>query len=246
MSIANEIQRLQASKANIKAAIENKGVTVGDGTIDTYAEKISEISGGVLVANPLEYANDMSDTYYGITFPDGYELTMDLPNVTTFNSAFYNAKGIKKITIKGNTAGNNVVFNRAFRSCASVETIDLTEFNANFGGDMAFAFYYSANLIEILGELDFTNVTSGLGGGSGAFSGCSKLVTITPKANTMKISIDLSYCNLLSDVSILSIIDGLADLTGGTAQTLTLHADVKAKLTDEQKTTITNKGWLLA
>ena len=46
MSIAQEIQRLQTSKANIKAAIEGKGVTVGDGTIDTYAEKISEISVG--------------------------------------------------------------------------------------------------------------------------------------------------------------------------------------------------------
>lgn len=46
MSIANEIQRLQSAKANIKSAIEEKGVTVGDGTIDTYAEKIAEISGG--------------------------------------------------------------------------------------------------------------------------------------------------------------------------------------------------------
>lgn len=46
MSIANEIQRLQTAKANMKTAIENKGVVVGDGTIDTYAEKISEISSG--------------------------------------------------------------------------------------------------------------------------------------------------------------------------------------------------------
>lgn len=46
MSIANEIQRLQSAKADIKNAIEEKGVTVGDGTIDTYAEKISQISSG--------------------------------------------------------------------------------------------------------------------------------------------------------------------------------------------------------
>lgn len=46
MSIATEIQRLQQAKTDIKTAIEAKGVTVGDGTIDTYAEKISEISGG--------------------------------------------------------------------------------------------------------------------------------------------------------------------------------------------------------
>lgn len=45
MSIVTEIQRLQSAKINIKTAIENKGVTVGDGTIDTYAEKIGEIVG---------------------------------------------------------------------------------------------------------------------------------------------------------------------------------------------------------
>ncbi|MBR3908775.1 MAG: hypothetical protein IKJ50_03540 [Clostridia bacterium] len=46
MSIATEIQRLQQAKADIKTAIENKGVTVGDGTIDTFASKISGITGG--------------------------------------------------------------------------------------------------------------------------------------------------------------------------------------------------------
>ena len=44
MSVASEIARLQNAKASIKTSIENKGVTVGDGTIDTYASKIDEIS----------------------------------------------------------------------------------------------------------------------------------------------------------------------------------------------------------
>ena len=43
MSVASEIARLQNAKASIKTSIENKGVTVGDGTIDTYASKIDEI-----------------------------------------------------------------------------------------------------------------------------------------------------------------------------------------------------------
>lgn len=46
MSIATEIQRLQQAKTDIKAAIEEKGVEVGNGTLDTYATKISEITGG--------------------------------------------------------------------------------------------------------------------------------------------------------------------------------------------------------
>lgn len=44
MSIATEITRLQNAKADIKAAIQEKGVDVGDGLIDTYADKITAIS----------------------------------------------------------------------------------------------------------------------------------------------------------------------------------------------------------
>ena len=46
MSIATEITRIKTAKADIKSAIEEKGVEVGNGTIDTYADKIGEISGG--------------------------------------------------------------------------------------------------------------------------------------------------------------------------------------------------------
>jgi hypothetical protein len=46
MSISTEIERLQNAKAEIKSAIEEKGVEVGDGRIDTYAEKISQITSG--------------------------------------------------------------------------------------------------------------------------------------------------------------------------------------------------------
>lgn len=47
MSIASEIQRLQSAKADLKTAIEAKGVTVpSNATIDTYDDYVSQISGG--------------------------------------------------------------------------------------------------------------------------------------------------------------------------------------------------------
>ena len=47
MSIATEITRLQQAKADIKTAIENKGVTVpSDATLDDYADLVDSISGG--------------------------------------------------------------------------------------------------------------------------------------------------------------------------------------------------------
>ena len=61
MSIANEIQRLQTAKANIKTAIENKGVTVGDDLlISEYYRKIDEISGGGSGVDYLQYAKTVN------------------------------------------------------------------------------------------------------------------------------------------------------------------------------------------
>ena len=77
------------------------------------------------------------------------------------------------------------------------------------------------------------------------FARCILLTDFRLVANTIKVNFNVSSCSLLSTETIQSIIDGLADLTDGTAQTLTLHATVGAKLTDEQKATITAKNWTL-
>ncbi len=71
-----------------------------------------------------------------------------------------------------------------------------------------------------------------------------KLEYIRFVPSTIGFSISFSQSSVLSDESIQSIIDGLAAVT--TACTLTFHATVKAKLTDEQKNAITAKGWTLA
>lgn len=76
MSIATEITRLQNAKADIKSAIESKGVTVGDGLIDTYAEKINAIPSG-----------GGGDDYYN-TFWDIYQ---DYGNRTYYGAAFGSA-----------------------------------------------------------------------------------------------------------------------------------------------------------
>ena len=106
----------------------------------------------------------------------------------------------------------------------------------------AAAFHNKASLERITGELDFSSTTTttemvGL---------CTKLKEFRIVPNTLSVSFSVSQSPDLTAATIQSIIDGLADLTGETAQTLTLHADVKAKLTETQIATITNKNWTLA
>lgn len=68
MSIASEISRLQTAKANIKTAIEGKGVEVGeDLTISSYAPLIDSIETGLTIDNS-RILNFMADE----TIPRGY------------------------------------------------------------------------------------------------------------------------------------------------------------------------------
>ena len=50
MSIASEISRLQSAKADIKEAIENRFVKVGNTKLDGMAQKIAQIPGGIKVS----------------------------------------------------------------------------------------------------------------------------------------------------------------------------------------------------
>lgn len=80
--------------------------------------------------------------------------------------------------------------------------------------------------------------------GSSAFINATKLEEIRFEG-TITGSLGISS-PVLSIESVESIIEHLADLTGGTAKTLTLHATVKEKLTDAHIADITSKNWNLA
>ena len=99
------------------------------------------------------------------------------------------------------------------------------------------------NLIAIYSQLDFSK-TSSANGLNSVFRDCKALVTVSFVENSIPFSLSLAQSPLLSDESIHSIINGLA--TVETSQTLTLHADVKAKLTESQIAQITSKNWNLA
>ena len=101
--------------------------------------------------------------------------------------------------------------------------------------------FYESAIEEIQEPLDFSNTTSS---GNTLFANrARRLREVRLVKETIKWSNNITSA-VLSAESIQSIIDGLA--TVETAQTLTLHADVKAKLTQTQLDTITGKNWNLA
>jgi hypothetical protein len=98
----------------------------------------------------------------------------------------------------------------------------------------------ATNFDTVIGELDFSGATNGT-----TNINWNGPIDFRIKPGTIKINFSYNDKDLTNE-TIQSIIDGLVDMTGQTAQILTLHADVKAKLTEEQIATITNKNWTLA
>ena len=98
-SISSEITRLENAKASIKSAIEAKGVTVGEGLLDTYAAKINDISSGgasesiinVYTYNPLNLGST-----------DGFVVALisDELILAPANSMSSSSKGYKCTTTK--------------------------------------------------------------------------------------------------------------------------------------------------
>lgn len=213
-----------------------EGETAGYGKGYEAGHEAGVSDGKESVPNPLEYAAFLEYIFDGVTFPTGYELTLNIPQGRGFLNAFRNASGITKVTLKGNENGNIVDFQAMFRSNKSIKTLDLTEFNAKVA-TAYMMFIYCTTIQEILGELDFTECANT----QYFVQGCTNLVTITPKANSIKISISFAQSSKLSATSIQSIINGLA--TVEETQTLTLHLTSSSALTDEQWLEILNKNW---
>ncbi|MBE6777718.1 MAG: hypothetical protein E7542_06380 [Ruminococcaceae bacterium] len=219
MSIAEKLQTI----AENEQRVYDKGYTDG-------------YENGAL---PLTQIKKLNSVFDGSTFPENYDLVLHLKKPVDMQYCFKNSN-VRSVTLTAVQAGD-VMITFAFRDCINLQVFDMKDYKATIT-DITYAFYNSSKLKSIYGALDISRCPST----TAAFSGCTLLEDIDFVPNTIKVNISFSPCRYLNEKSIQSIIDGLADLTGQTTQTITFHATVGAKLTDEQKATITAKNWTLA
>lgn len=122
-----------------------------------------------------------------------------------------------------------------FYACTGLKVVTLrnTQNITNFKD-----FIYNT-YIETIGILDFSGVTNA-SGVADAFRGNSSITNIEFVPETIHFSVSIGSTKLTAE-SVQSIAGGLAFVT--TAQTLTISKNVP--VTEEQKATISNKGWTL-
>ena len=152
---------------------------------------------------------------------------------------------VERLVINCNSPTNiNGMLSANFNNARDYTLKHLT-FNVNTANttDVGYAFYGMSALEIIDGTpLDFSSVVTDVTI-SNVFHSCNALVEVRFVPLTIKRKFNLQHSSRLSAESIQSIIDGLADLTGQTTQTLYFYSDIVVKLTDEQMLQIINKNW---
>lgn len=256
----------QASGGGGSSGEYGEGYTDGyeEGKADTEVRAIALVNEGLTLSdlavaevNSLEEIPEKIDEVYLYGTEEGYESGKksaidSLPGGyikidPTWTNFYYFCGGRRYSlgeNLKYSDTANGTVFTNMFYGwdytpdgrLFVIPSLDLRN-----GKDFSSMFSWSSKISEI-GEMDISNATNV----NSMFNYCEGLQKISFVQGCIKLSLNFAQSNKLDDASIQSIIDGLADLTGKTAQTLTLHATVGGKLTQAQKDAASAKNWTLA
>lgn len=156
------------------------------------------------------------------------EFVANLPNVTKLNYSFAvtRTNPLTRIELTVSNKLTNVSF---MLGNAAVLTLTEVVFKGDFSKVKSVASAFSCSgsgindgLKKIVG-LDFTSVTNA----SNFLSSQRGLTDIEIKANTVNVSLNLSYQQNLNIASCVNVLNALKDRTGQDALTLTLHSALK-------------------
>lgn len=159
-----------------------------------------------------------------MTGPTGYPQTLD--------DALYSV-------VDGMTVTNNSIY-KGKRLLRGIKFIN----GAGWRDTLTSMTYAMANgcvSLNLLDGMDFQYVTAAMTNSCFATS-----LTTLRNISGIKVSIDLKNNAMLGHDSLLCVLNALADVSGGTAQTLTLGTDLLGLLSNAEKAIATGKGWTLA
>lgn len=198
--------------------------------------------GGVEKINPLNYAVTMP-TFQGVDFTNCPDLVVEVPNFNgaSIGSICNNTTNLQSVKLVCNVRNTNMAVSSAFYASRKLKTIDLSEFNTKIGAAASSAFGSCVSLERIIGTLDFSLTTSF----GNTFGQCEKLEEIRVVPNCIKANLSIPS-SVLSDESIQSLVDGLADMSESETKTITFTTAVINKLTATQLQAIQNKNWQVA
>lgn len=223
MNIAEQLQTIADNVPKVYQAGYDDGAAAGGGGSGDYDE-------GYADGKQAEY-----DAFWDAYQDNGNRnIYVDGFIQQGWNEVTYNPK----YPIVGGTYGFQSMYSNSRIVDTKVETIvrGTGTLRATFNGCELLKRIHSLVL-----EVPITDTTN-------AFNGCSALEEINISCvgdGCIATDLNVQPCSKLTSGSVDNIINALKDLTGATAQTLTFHATVGAKLTQAQKDAISAKNWTL-
>lgn len=168
-----------------------------------------------------------------------------MPNVSNISEIFYNKNltNIKILTVKTDVPVTNANYFLTAQNNVSYAFLEKLILECDFSQCDNFSQFlkFQRKLVSIEGQP--LNLSSAV---SFNFSYLEALESFRVERETIKVDFYVAASSNLDSDTIQSIVDGLADMTGGDAKTLILHSTVKGKLTETQLATITGKNWTVA
>lgn len=212
-------------------------------------------------ANAQNLAGMFYDCFKLEVFP-----TINCRVASNLSSLYYGCKKLTNEQIKLtniSTSRSDIDASYMFYECTSLEKIEDGKINAisfsnmqNFAQDCtklreinigttysctnALSMFNNCNALETVKTLNLSKISNAQNQRY-MFNNCVALKNVEFIPNTIRWSISFANSPLLTTESVQNIINALLNIS--TAQTVTFHKDVV--ITDEQKTTITEKGWTL-
>ncbi len=220
------------------AVLPTKGASPAD-NLEQVPQRIGEIE--TEGAGAWKYVYALNNTFQGVAFPENTELVLPVQKLQTLTNAIYQATGLVKLTLKGQTDG--AVGGTYLFMNTTIQEIDFSELNGGvltFTSAVKYAFQDCSRLKYIRGELNLENVKSTTGT-LNKFRSCGQLVEVRFTRGSIFVDIEIPSSSLSAD-SIQSAVDGFADMTGQTAITFTVHKTVGERMTPTQKATLTAKN----
>ena len=159
----------------------------------------------------------------------------DTSNVIDMHYMFNNCKALE--TVPQFDTGNVVNMNEMFTNCEKLQTVP--QFDTGNVVNMNEMFYYCNSLTTV--PLFDTSKVNDM---NWIFGGCTSLTNLGGFTG-LKLNLDLGYSPKLTVESVMNVITNASDMTSS-PKTLTLSKTVFNKLSQEQISTATAKGWNIA
>lgn len=176
--------------------------------------------------------------------------------ITIVGSLFQDCNALKSVNLDGWDVSSLTTIAQLFQNCFALEKIDLHDWVTNKITSLYYLFYSCSKLkwLDITGW-DVSSVTNCNGFISESraietFVGDRTIEDVISNNITclggLKVNLFLGQQRNLNRASLRAIINGLADLTGQSTQTLEMQPVNVAKLTEEDIAVATNKNWTIA